>query len=237
MCDAWMAVRMAYMHVWMGACGCAARAWGLCARAACVDGSLWVCCTGKGSLCACCVCGWEPVGALHGHMIFVCVDGSLWVCCTGKGPLRACCMCGCAQLHGGLCVRAACVDGSLWVCCTGKVSLCACCMCGWEPVGMLHGQRVSACALHVWMGTCGCAARAEGLCVRAACVDGACGCAARAKGLCVRAACVDGNLWVCSTGKGSLRACCMCGWEPVGVHGQRVSVCVLPTICFFHRYR
>ena len=54
---------------------------------------------------------------------------------------------------------------------------------------MLHGQRVSACVLHVWMGTCGCAAWAEDLCV----------CAAR----------VDGSLWVCCTGKGSLCACCL----------------------------
>ena len=37
----------------------------------------------------------------------------------------------------------------------GMGSLCGCCMCGWGHAGVLHGQGVSACVLHVWMGHVG----------------------------------------------------------------------------------
>ena len=70
---------------------------------------------------------------------------------------------------------------------------------------------------------CGHAARTRGPCVHVACVDGACEHYARGKGLCVHAACVDGAC----TGKGSLRACCMCGWTRGHAAWAKVSACVL----------
>ena len=189
-----------YIHgkscVRAAACSCAARAEGLCV-----------------------LCGWEPVGVLHGQRVSVCsVDGSLWVCCTGRGSLCALWM---GALHGQR-VSVCSVDGSLWVCCTGRGSV------DGETVGVLHGQRVSVCSVD------GSLARAEGLCVLCGwepCTGrgslcalwmGACGCAARADGLCGwepvgvlhgQMVSVDGSLWVCCTSRGSLwmGACgCLC---------------------------
>ena len=92
-----------------GACEHYARGKGLCVRAACVDGA----CTGKGSLRACCMCGWT-----RGH--------AAWA----KGVcVRAACV-------DGAC--SACVDGGVRACCTGGLR--ACCMCGWGHVGVACGH-------------------------------------------------------------------------------------------------